>query len=203
MARTGFIFSIFIVAGLLALAACAKSVERSEGATPTSVPVTSTPNLTPLPTATATPVPSPTPTPVPIPTATSTVISLTPTPTAVVTPAATATPVATPAAAATPVPSPEATPTTAPIGGELADGLFLKITNFPKESVVRTSTIELAGVTSPDALVSVNGVLVDVDANGGFMATVTLKEQPNLVEVIASDFRGNQVSAVLTIIYIP
>ena len=39
--------------------------------------------------------------------------------------------------------------------------------------------------------------------DGTFAATVTLKPAPNLIEIVASDFQGNQVSAVLTIIYIP
>ncbi len=100
------------------------------------------------------------------------------------------------------VPSPGPTPTPA-VAGEIPAGLFLKITNLPKESVVRTGTISVSGLTTPDALVSVNGVLVDVDGDGAFMATVSLQQEPNLIEIVASDFQGNKVSAVLTIIYIP
>ena len=61
----------------------------------------------------------------------------------------------------------------------------------------------MSGVTSPDAVVSVNGVLVDVDAEGTFTIAISLKGGTNVIEVIASDFRGNQVSAILTIIHIP
>ncbi|MFQ5933075.1 MAG: hypothetical protein ACE5KI_00350 [Dehalococcoidia bacterium] len=102
--------------------------------------------------------------------------------------------------------SPTSTSVTAPtpgVGAEIPTGLFLQITNLPKESVVRTDTIPISGLTSPDAVVSVNGVLVEVEADGTFTATVSLEETPNLIEVVASDFQGNQVSAVLTIIYIP
>ena len=180
------IVSLIIIVVPLWLAGCATSVERSGGATPASIPATPTSSPTQVPITTATP----SPTPAPIAAASPTVIP---------TPAPTTTSTATP----TPAPTTEATPTSLPIGSELIDDLFLQITNFPKESVVRTNTVDLAGRTSPDALVSVNGVLVDVDADGAFAATVTLNEEPNLVEVIASDFRGNQVSAVLTIIYIP
>ena len=190
MGHRRLIVSLIMVAGMLWLVGWATAVERSNVTTPTSIPATSTPSPTQLPTATPTPAPSPTPIPALSPTATPAV-----TPTPMLT--------ATPAATATPVPPPEATPTPPPISSELSDGLFLQITNFPKESIVRTNTVDLAGDTSPDALVSVNGVLVDVGVDGKFTATVTLTEEPNLVEVIASDFRGNQVSAVLTIIYIP
>ena len=79
----------------------------------------------------------------------------------------------------------------------------MQLTNVPKESVVHTSTVSISGLTRPDAVVSVNGVLVDVDGDGRFTATVSLQPAPNLIEVVASDFQGNKVSAVLTIIYIP
>ncbi len=75
--------------------------------------------------------------------------------------------------------------------------------NVPKESIVHTDTIALNGLTRPDAVVSVNGVIVDVDSTGAFSAVVTLQPAPNLIEIVASDFQGNKVSAVLTIIYIP
>ena len=75
--------------------------------------------------------------------------------------------------------------------------------NVPKESIVHTDTIALNGLTRPDAVVSVNGVIVDVDSTGAFSAVVTLQPAPNLIEIVASDFQGNKVSAVLTIIYVP
>ena len=115
------------------------------------------------------------------------------------------TPTATPTAvvvAPTPGARPQLTP--APeISGEIPTGLFLQITNLPKESVVRTNAIAISGATTPDALVSVNGVLVDVDQDGKFTSTLTLQEGPNIIEVVASDFQGNKVSAVLSIISIP
>ena len=77
------------------------------------------------------------------------------------------------------------------------------MTNVPRESIVHTDTITLSGLTRADAVVSVNGVLVDVDSAGAFTATVTLRAAPNLIEIVASDFKGNKVSAILTIIYIP
>ena len=98
-------------------------------------------------------------------------------------------------------PTPE--PVSTPVGGSIGDGLFLQMTNVPRESIVHTDTITLSGLTRADAVVSVNGVLVDVDSAGAFTATVTLRAAPNLIEIVASDFKGNKVSAILTIIYIP
>ena len=138
----------------------------------------------PTPTPTLTPFPPPSPTP------TATPLVVEPTPTA--TPSPTVTPVVTPG----PTPTPG-------VGVEIPTGLFLRITNLPKESVVRIPTVSISGTTTPDAVVSVNGVLVDVDGEGNFTSTVALEEAPNVIEVVASDFQGNKVSAVLTIIYIP
>jgi len=75
------------------------------------------------------------------------------------------------------------------------------MTNVPEEGVVRTNIFPLSGVTAPDAVVSVNGVVVEVDSSGRFSTTISLLPEPNLIQVVASDFHGNQVSTVLTIIY--
>ena len=116
----------------------------------------------------------------------------------------TATPPPALSAAETPQPrlGEESTPTSA-VGGAISTGLFLRMTNVPKESVVHTTPISIGGITSPDAVVSVNGVLVDVNREGKFTASVALEPAPNLIEVVASDFRANKVSAVLTVIHIP
>ncbi len=92
---------------------------------------------------------------------------------------------------------------TSTVGGAISTGLFLRMTNVPRESVVHTTPITLSGITSPDAVVSVNGGLVDVNREGKFTASVALEPAPNLIEVVASDFRANKVSAVLTVIHIP
>ena len=88
------------------------------------------------------------------------------------------------------------------VTSEIPSGLFLRITNLPNESTIRTSTIPIVGITSSDAVVRVNGVLVKVAVSGEFTSTITLQEGTNRVEVVASDFRGNKVSAVLSVIYI-
>jgi len=69
--------------------------------------------------------------------------------------------------------------------------------------VVRTDTIPLSGITTADAVVSVNGVLVDVEGDGSFTTAVSVQVGLNLIEVVASDFQGNKVSSVLTIIFLP
>ena len=59
------------------------------------------------------------------------------------------------------------------------------------------------GSTTADAVVSVNGVVVEVDAQGSFEAIVTLEEGPNLIEVVASDLTGAGESIDIVVVYIP
>jgi hypothetical protein len=68
------------------------------------------------------------------------------------------------------------------------------------ESVVSQSSVMVQGRTVPDAVVSVNGRTAEVDASGNFTITVTLELGPNSIEVIVSDFRGNQQSRVISVI---
>jgi len=86
--------------------------------------------------------------------------------------------------------------------GTAESGLELVVTTPQDESTVYTFETEVAGVTEPDAVVSVNGILVEVDATGNFSTLVGLDEGPNLIEVVASDYEGNQASEILTVIYV-
>ena len=79
--------------------------------------------------------------------------------------------------------------------------LALEVTEPEDESVVSTSGVTVKGVTTADAVVSVNGTVVDVDEDGKFSTVVSLEEGPNTIEVTASDFEGNEGSKVLTVIY--
>ncbi len=94
--------------------------------------------------------------------------------------------------------------TVKPITPPAASGLNLSIVQPQIESVVTGSLLEVKGQTNPDAIVSVNGVIVKfIDVNGNFTAVVPLEEGPNLIEIVASDYQNNQVSQTLTVIYAP
>ncbi len=86
-------------------------------------------------------------------------------------------------------------------GGE--DGLVLKVINPANESVVYTFATQVAGETQPDAVVSVNGSPVEVEADGKFSTAISLEEGPNLIEVIATDYDGKEASELLVVIRIP
>ena len=78
----------------------------------------------------------------------------------------------------------------------------LTITEPLDETTVYTADLVVEGQTEPDAVVSVNEAVVDVDAEGKFSTMVTLEEGPNPIEVLASDFEGNEGSVTLTVIYV-
>ena len=124
------------------------------------------------------------PTATPAPTAT-------PVPTATVPPSPTATsePTATPSATATPEPT-------------LATELFLEVITPEDGSVVSQETIVIEGITTPDAVVSIDGETVGVNAQGEFSVEVSLQEGPNLIEVAASNLTGGQESTLLSVFYI-
>lgn len=105
---------------------------------------------------------------------------------------------------AAPQPSTARTPTSVPTPLKSnAPTLALKVTTPQDESTVNAASVAVAGQTIVGAVVSVNGNLVDVDANGKFQTTVQLDEGPNIIEVVASDVTGNELSAILRVIYEP
>ncbi|MDD5510392.1 MAG: hypothetical protein PHI12_06265 [Dehalococcoidales bacterium] len=79
--------------------------------------------------------------------------------------------------------------------------LSLEINEPADEAVVSVSRITVSGKTAADAVVSINGIVADVDAEGIFNGEINLEAGPNVIEVVASDFYGNEKSAVLTVIY--
>ncbi len=109
----------------------------------------------------------------------------------------------------TPTPTPTQTPTTTPVSSSTTTpaNLFLTVTTPQNESILSSADIEVSGITTAGAVVSVSvdGTLAiaDVDASGDFETMITLLEGPNFIEVVASDQQGNEESSTLTVIYIP
>lgn len=122
-------------------------------------------------------------------------------------------PMAPSASPGSPVPSPlgaqghssELTTTATPTPIPQTAALKLEVTSPRDNAVVSSPTITVAGLTSPDAAVSVNGRLVTPDPDGRFAAdlSVTLADNPLPIEVIATSISGEQRWLVLTVIYIP
>jgi hypothetical protein len=70
-------------------------------------------------------------------------------------------------------------------------------------STVNTAQIEVTGVASPGAVVTVNEIILIAGADGKFSTTVSLDQGPNLIEVVASDDSGSETSVELTVTYEP
>ncbi|MFC1992847.1 hypothetical protein ACFLV3_03445 [Chloroflexota bacterium] len=81
------------------------------------------------------------------------------------------------------------------------EALSLAITGPADEAIVSASRITVSGKTLADAVISINGAIADVDYQGIFIGEVNLDAGPNIIEVVASDFYGNEKSAILTVIY--
>ena len=71
------------------------------------------------------------------------------------------------------------------------------------ELIVSSETVEVEGLTTPDAVVSVNGEPVEVDSDGAFSVAVKLDEGPNVTGIVVSDFTDQRIEEVRTVIYVP
>jgi len=96
-----------------------------------------------------------------------------------------------------PTVTPEPTSTRVPVS---TFGLYLEIVGLSEEVIVRGDTLFLTGRTNPDAVMSVNGVIIPVESDGSFGVNLALKIGPNLIEVVASDLSGATESRVITVI---
>jgi hypothetical protein len=81
--------------------------------------------------------------------------------------------------------------------------LWLQVLSPLDEAVVNTHQVDVVGSAPAGAVISINEEILIVGADGHFKATESLDEGPNLIEIIASDEDGNEMSALLTITYEP
>jgi hypothetical protein len=81
---------------------------------------------------------------------------------------------------------------------------FLLVITEPRDrSIVSTGIIRLAGRTGPEAVVSVNGVFLNIDVVGNFSTLVPLEPGPNIIDVVSTNSDGQVMSAVAAVIYRP
>ena len=78
---------------------------------------------------------------------------------------------------------------------------FLIVTEPEDQSFVVHPTIPLVGRTTAGTMVTVNGVAVPVDISGVFSTTITLDPGPNLIEVQGTSSAGEQLNALVAVIY--
>ncbi len=79
----------------------------------------------------------------------------------------------------------------------------LLVTEPRDQSIVRENPLRISGRSSPDAVISVDGVSVPVDAIGIFSTMVLLDDGPNVIDVVATNNAGQILGSVLAVIYRP
>jgi hypothetical protein len=182
--RFGRVAGALALTGLLTMAGCGGSVIKATaptivngGATPTA----DTKDMAPAATAAASPTRAP------------------------VAPTEAPSPTQAPVTATAQVPGKPTSPTvvTTPTRGSMAPALILTVLEPADESVVTKSPILVRGQTTAGAVVSVNALLAEVNAAGAFSALIPLEEGPNLIEVVASDDAGNELTQELLLVFEP
>ena len=81
--------------------------------------------------------------------------------------------------------------------------LFVRVVDPIEDDVevpLATSALVIHGASLSTAVVSVDGDLVDVDDQGGFLAVAQLDEGANQINIVASDADGNQVTTTLFVV---
>ena len=82
----------------------------------------------------------------------------------------------------------------------ISAALNLQVNSPLEDALVTTNTVTVAGITRPDATVSVNGILAVPGPGGNFTVELPLsgEDNPFSIEVIASSLTGEESSIVLT-----
>ena len=139
---------------------------------------------------------------VPLSTVAPTVTS--PNPTVQVTPTVIPSPTIIPTVPPIPVSSPTIPFTPAPTPLPQTVGLILDVTTPSEDTVVTAEFVTVAGLTSPDATVSVNGILALPDSQGRFSVDLALflADNPLPIEIIATSIAGEHQSLVRTVILV-
>lgn len=84
-----------------------------------------------------------------------------------------------------------------------AGKVFLQLSGPQDESEVSSSSVTVAGKTTPGAIVSVEDQVVIAGSAGDFSVSLTLEQGINVIDVIASDLvTGDTVATSLTVTYI-
>ena len=109
-----------------------------------------------------------------------------------------------PTLAPTFVSTPTIPPSSTPTPAAQNVGLTLEVTTPAEDTVVASEFVTVAGLTSPDATVSVNGILALPDSQGRFSVDLPLylADNPLPIEVIATSISGEQSFLVRTVIFV-
>jgi hypothetical protein len=109
-----------------------------------------------------------------------------------------------PTATPEPTPTPEPTATPSPTPTPAPSEFVLQVVEpVSAETFTSSPTITIQGRTRADAAITVNDQFATPDIDGVFTTEYALEIGPNIIEIVASISTGEQLSQVLTVIYIP
>jgi hypothetical protein len=97
------------------------------------------------------------------------------------------------------VEEPSAVPPVPVVTGELS----IQVISPLDQTVLNASEVDVIGAAPVGTVVSVNEEIVLVREDGSFKVTLSLEEGPNLIEIVASDINGSEVTQLLTVVYEP
>jgi len=81
--------------------------------------------------------------------------------------------------------------------------LWVHLFSPQDEAVVQTAQISVTGQAPVDTVISLNDEIYVVSADQSFDIPINLEEGPNVLEFVASDLSGNEVTFILTVTYEP
>jgi len=81
--------------------------------------------------------------------------------------------------------------------------LWLQVLSPQDEAVINIPQVDVIGSAPAGTVVSINDEILIVSDDQQFKITVSLDEGPNLIEIVASDENGNEMSLLLTVTYEP
>ena len=81
--------------------------------------------------------------------------------------------------------------------------LWLQILSPQDEAVINIPQVDVIGSAPAGTVVSINEEILIVGDDQQFKITVSLDDGPNLIEIVASDENGNEMSLLLTVTYEP
>jgi hypothetical protein len=70
-------------------------------------------------------------------------------------------------------------------------------------AIVHSNTVTVKGEAPKETVVTVNDDILVVGSDGKFESNVALDEGPNVIEIVASDVEGNEVTFEVTVTYEP
>ena len=81
--------------------------------------------------------------------------------------------------------------------------LWVHLFSPQDEAVVQTAQIAVTGQAPVETVISLNDEIYVVSADQSFTIPINLEEGPNVLEFVASDLSGNEVTLILTVTYEP